>query len=231
MGCIISYICPVPVLFLPSLFASQARPFLLDAAVIRDASDDERTVRRNSTSGITTPVEQIDHMDVEMITLPNITHIARPDIAHIPETSPLPRGWNSLPTIPPPISSTCPTERLDDASLKQVESSWAAYIKRCRKIWVAVASSSGTALAASAPLLQMPGTNGDPLVRALVYLSILRFFAAIPSALVLLYYFNKPSFKSPNFALVWYQSVKKYHQSDVYTLWSILALPAVIFCW
>ncbi|KAG6906235.1 hypothetical protein DXG01_015035 [Tephrocybe rancida] len=52
----------------------------------------------------------------------------------------------------------------------------------------------------------MPGTNSDPLVRALAYLSILRFFAAIPSAIVLRHYFNKPGFKSPHFALVWYQT-------------------------
>ncbi|KAG6906097.1 hypothetical protein DXG01_015953 [Tephrocybe rancida] len=208
MGCIISYICPVPVLFLPPFFASQARPFLLDAAAIQDTSDDDRTVRRDSTSSIATPVEQVDHRDAEMITLLNLPHMARPDIAHIPETSPLPHGWNSLPPTLPSIASISPTERLNDASLKRVESSWTAYIKYCRTIWLAVASSSGIALAASAPLLQMPGTNVDPLVRALVYLSILRFFAAIPSALVLRHFFNQPGFKSPHFALVWYQVYK-----------------------
>ncbi|KAG6906008.1 hypothetical protein DXG01_016352 [Tephrocybe rancida] len=147
MGCITNYICPVPVLFLPPFFESQARPFLLDAAAIQDASDDDRTARRDSTSSIATPVEHVDHRDVEMITLPNIPHIARPDIAHIPETSPLPHGWNSLPPTLPLIASISPMERLNDASLKQVESSWTAYIKRCRTIWLAVASSSGIALA------------------------------------------------------------------------------------
>ncbi|KAG6916183.1 hypothetical protein DXG01_008113 [Tephrocybe rancida] len=200
MGCILRYIFSIPLLFLPSFFASQARPFLLDAVAIQDPSGDDSTVPRHSPSSLETPVKD---GDVEMITLPAIPHLARPESAHVSETSPLPRGWNSLPATPPLIPSTSPSEGLDDVSLKQVEPSWATYIKRCRKIWLAVASSAGATLAASAPLLQMRGTNGGLVVRSLLYLSILRFFAAMPSAIVLRHYFNKPGFKSPDFALVW----------------------------
>ncbi|KAG6908540.1 hypothetical protein DXG01_004173 [Tephrocybe rancida] len=229
MGCILRYICSIPLLFLPSFFASQAQLFLLNAAATQDPPGNDSTVPRDSPSSPETPVKD---GDVEMITLPNMPHLTRPESAHISQTSPLPRGWNSPPaTTPPLIPSTSPSERLDDVSLKQVEPSWTAYTKRCHKIWLAVASSSGTALAASAPLLQMPGTNGSPVVRALVYLSILRFFVAISSAIVLRYYFKKPGFKSPDFSLLWDRSVKKHHQSPFYMPWTILALPTVAFCW
>ncbi|KAG6920231.1 hypothetical protein DXG01_005000 [Tephrocybe rancida] len=77
----------------------------------------------------------------------------------------------------------------------------------------------------------MLGTNDGPVARALVYLSILRFFAAIPLAIVLRHYFNKPGFKSSEFSLVWDRSVEKYHQPPLYMPWTILAMPTIAFCW
>ncbi|KAG6906006.1 hypothetical protein DXG01_016350, partial [Tephrocybe rancida] len=115
--------------------------------------------------------------------------------------------------------------------LNETEALWTTYIERRCKEWRILISIAGTILVASPPLLQMPGTSGDPIVRGFVYLSILRLIGTVFSALALMYYFHKSHVRSATFALSWCQISGQRHHPCAHTQYITLASPVISFTW
>ncbi|KAG6904969.1 hypothetical protein DXG01_005906 [Tephrocybe rancida] len=161
-------------LSIPTYYASQAIPILQSAQLMLDgkSADDVRVTRgSNHDTEQFDAAEGIDpHLDVDR----NI--------------SPLPTPPAAIPELSVPDTN--------HVRLNETKALWTTYIKcRCKE-WRILISIAGMILVASPPLLQMPGTNGDPIVRGFVYLSIFRLIATVFSALALMYYFHKSHFRS-----------------------------------
>ncbi|KAG6914485.1 hypothetical protein DXG01_016972 [Tephrocybe rancida] len=208
--------CCLWFLSIPTYYASQAIPILQSAQLVLDgeSADDVRVTRRSNhdteqfdaAEGIDLGIMPTSHLDVDC----NISPLPTPPAASIPELS-----------VPD-------TNRV---RLNETEALWTTYIERRCKEWRILISIAGTILVASPPLLQMPGTNGDPIVRGFVYLSIFRLIATVFSALALMYYFHKSHFGSATFVLSWCQISGQRHYPCAHAQYITLASPVISFTW
>ncbi|KAG6867439.1 hypothetical protein C0993_002752 [Termitomyces sp. T159_Od127] len=207
MACILCYICLPFLFFLPRHFASQAGQFIKDA----QATDGSLHVRGDGNETRTVEDRRTNSAPQDIV----LSSVARPADVHF-ESSPF-HAWNGIPSL---------ITRPEDSIYKQMGSSWNAYVEYCCEIWTRLASVAGTILLlvivpliitnklmahllmarAFAPILNMPGTEGDPLVRGFMYLSIFRVLTSFLLALILLLYFRKDSrSRSTDFAMAWYK--------------------------
>ncbi|KAG6914900.1 hypothetical protein DXG01_014653 [Tephrocybe rancida] len=214
---LIQYLYHLATLFIPAYLESQAAPI---TPTVRLDDSIELYNMHSTHDGEPEPRLQISNSDV--IAHPGNTQLA---------TSPLPRGWNSLPSTHSSILSEN-EEMSDEISPKQVKLRWTAYVEcRCAE-WVIIASAAGTAIVASPSFLQIPGANTDLVVRAFFYLSIFCLVPAIPMSILLLYYFKKNSFRSSEFSVAWNERAKRRSRTScLRSPYMILASPAIALCW
>ncbi|KAG6916277.1 hypothetical protein DXG01_007568 [Tephrocybe rancida] len=141
--------------------------------------------------------------DVDIETGATIPHLAPPEDVHI-GTDLLPLEWVGRLSSRPRTNAHGPIIS-DSATRQQVESRWTIFVEhRCRE-WYFLVTGAGALLLASPALLQIPGTNGDPVVRGFIYFLISCFGTVVASAMVLMYYFHKSRFRSARFAMFWCQ--------------------------
>ncbi|KAG6906151.1 hypothetical protein DXG01_015668 [Tephrocybe rancida] len=202
-------------LSIPTYYVSQVIPILQSAQLVLDgeSADDTRVTCRSNYH-----TEQVDAAEGIDLGLMPTSYL---DVGR--DMPPLPMPPATIPELSAP-DTNC-------VRLNETEALWTTYIEcRCKE-WRILISIAGTILIASPPLLQMPGTNGDPIVRGFVYLSIFRLIATVFSALALMYYFHKSHFRSVTFALSWCQISGQHHYPCAHTQYVALASPVISFTW
>ncbi|KAG6909971.1 hypothetical protein DXG01_014240 [Tephrocybe rancida] len=201
-------------LSIPTYYTSQTIPVLQSAQLVLggESVDDIRVTR-----GSNYDTEQLDAAEgIDLGIMPT----SHPDADNIPPPPTPPAAIPEL-TVPDP----------NRVRLNETEALWTTYIERRCKEWRILISIAGMILVASPPLLQMPGTNGDPIVRGFVYLSIFRLIATVSSALALLYYFQKSNFRNVKLPLSWCQISGQRRHLCAHTPYITLASPAISFTW
>ncbi|KAG6909443.1 hypothetical protein DXG01_000428 [Tephrocybe rancida] len=162
------------VLFIPLYYASQAASILNSVKLLAS----------NSVTG------HIDNEGQEPIAESAIEQLDMEDDGHERGATAASRLSLSLPSH---ARSSTPLARVFE---EEIESLWPTFIEHLCKGWLILLTTATTLLIGSAPLLHLPGTNEDPVVRGFVYLFLFRFLAVVPSALTLLYYFYKTQWRS-----------------------------------